>query len=206
MQVLTGGRELFEHLSFGEASQRSVAYVQRELDRAGSVLTDLGRLGWETARETFDRFSGESAMRRAREISRRLGWMYQKDCIRPLTSLREFQSAQPIMQRWIMANPELREYHLRQECNGYEKTYVDIDPGRIGENHYDYRRVMNGVVQTDDEEKPFYSIYLGDELLDGDRELDIVEKVDILASWNYLRAIIAEGVDDPNSIHGDHLD
>lgn len=206
MHVMTGGRELFEHLSFGEASQRSVAYVQRELDRVGNVLTDLGRSGWETARETFDRFSGENAMRRAREVSRRIGWMYQSDCIRPLTSLKEFQSAQPIMQRWIMANPEVRAYHLRQECDGYHKTYVDIDPGKIGENHYDYRRVMNGIVQTEDETKPLYSIYIGDELLEGDRELDIGEKVDIIASWNYLRAIIAEGADDPTSIFGDKLE
>jgi hypothetical protein len=206
MQVLTGGRELFEHLSFGEASQRSIDYVQRELDRAERVLSDLGRSGWETARETFDRFTGENAMRRAREISRRIGWMYQKDVIRPLSELKELQAAQPVMQRWIMANPAVRALHLRQECNGYSRTYVDIDPGKIGDDHYDYRRVMNGIVQTDDDTKPFYTIYVGDELLEGDRELDIGEKVDIMSSWRFVQAIIAEGTDDPTSIHGDMLD
>ncbi len=204
MQVLTGGRELFEELSFGSPSQRGVEYVQRELERVGTVLTDIGRAGWETARETFSRFNGEGAMRRAREISRRIGWMYQKDTIRPLTSLKEFQAAQPIMQRWIMAQPDVRALHIRQECNGYEKTYIDIDPGKIGEEHYDYRRVMNGIVQSDDPTKPFYTWYI-DDLIEGDKELDIDEKVDILASWAYLRAIVEDGVDDPTSIFGDKL-
>jgi hypothetical protein len=145
-------------------------------------------------------------MRRAREISRRIGWIYEKDCIRPLSTLKEFQAAQPIMQRWIMANPAVREYHIRQECDGYNKTYVDIDPGKIGEDHYDYRRVMNGVLQTDDDAKPFYTIFIADELLAGDRELDIGEKADILSGWRYVQAIIAEGVDDPTSINGGYLD
>ena len=50
------------------------------------------------------------------------------------------------MKRYIMANPHVREAYQEQRIAGYDGTYKDPFADDTIENHYDYRRVMNGVV------------------------------------------------------------
>ena len=206
MNVVTGDDSTFSAMAFGQASAAAVNYVRNEIARAADVLTDFGRMGLQAAQAVFEQFHGEAAIRKAREISRRIGWIYQEDCVRPLVTIPELQAAMPIMQRWIMANPRIREFHNRQECASYAGSYIDIYPGTVGEDHYDYRQVMNGVVRDEerDDDKPLYSIYL-DELLEGDRKLDLDEKIDILDTWAAVNAVLDVGIDDPTSIGGGSL-
>ena len=46
-----------------------------------------------------------------------------------------------------MAQPDIRSLYHKGHCDGYSDTYVDMEPGLVGEQHYDYRRVMDGVVE-----------------------------------------------------------
>lgn len=206
MNVVMGDPTTFDILAFGQASAAAVNYVRTEINRAADVLTDFGRIGLQAAQAVFEQFHGEAAIRKAREISRRIGWVYKDDCVRPLLDLAELQSAMPVMQRWAMANPRIRELHNRQECAGYAGSYIDVYQGTIGADHYDYRRVMNGVLRDveGEDDGPLYSIYL-DELLEGDRHLDLDEKVDIFMTWDAMNAILDKGIDDPTSICGDQL-
>ncbi len=94
-------------------------------------------------------------------------------------------------------------YH-EQRCDGYSESYVDRFPGQVGENHYDYRRVMHGMVQ-DDQEHDWKSTFYLDELFEGDRELNFDEQVDILNTWDVVRSYLSKGQDDPTSQFGNML-
>ena len=107
------------------------------------------------------------------------------------------------MQRWIMANPDVRKLYHEQRIDGYSDTYEDIHENSIGESHYDYRRVMNGIVVDNDDEEADYgwsSVTYFEDLAEEDRELRIDEQYDILSSWHYLQRYLAVGKEDPTSL------
>ncbi len=105
------------------------------------------------------------------------------------------------MQNYIMANPMIRELYNQQLCDGYSDTYTDIDKNTIGDKHYHYRRVMDAVVQdTTDSEGNYDWVsknYMED-LLEGDRELEIEEKAKVLSTWEVMNAFIKAGQDPTN--------
>ncbi len=123
----------------------------------------------------------------------------------PLRTLADLQCAQPIMQRYMMANPMVQQYYFDNRIEGYSDSYVSIDHGKIGEANYDYRRVMNGIVI--DVEEPDGSLtwvapQYYEDLREGDRELDMQEQSTILKSWDILELFLHAGKEDPTSIYG----
>jgi hypothetical protein len=108
------------------------------------------------------------------------------------------QNASLTMQRWIMAEPTVRTLFHKQLCDGYSDTYVDMYPGRVGEDHYDYRRVMNGVVVPHEERGGDATTYMED-LIPDDVELDLNDQIDIISSWQFIQAKVAERNEDPTS-------
>lgn len=108
--------------------------------------------------------------------------------IQPLVSMEALQNANPTMQRWVMAHPELRQLYLKQNIDGYSDTYRNIFGKGVGESDYNYRRIMDGVLQDDGKESWFKHYH--EELLPGDRRLDHVEKSSILATHDYITAML----------------
>ena len=90
----------------------------------------------------------------------------------------------------------LRLMYHQQRCEGYTDTYVDMHPGDVGEQHYDYRRVVDGMVMEQDDE--LVSVQYFDEIKEGD-ELDIDDQVAILRTWDSVKAAIEENKEDPTS-------
>jgi hypothetical protein len=88
------------------------------------------------------------------------------------------------MQRWIMAHPGVRDSYVNQNCEGYSGTYVNMFGDNVGSNHYDYRRVMDGV--PIEEEDGFCLQYFHETLLQGDRELEYGEKMAIVKTWGVI--------------------
>ena len=98
----------------------------------------------------------------------------------------------------IMAEPTLRRMYHQQQVDGYSENYVDVQPGKVGEDHYDYRRVTNGVFMQDEDGEWSAKTYYED-LLEGSGEFDFLEQVDILRTWEQMRIQLAKRKDDPTS-------
>jgi hypothetical protein len=101
-----------------------------------------------------------------------------------LLTFEALQNANPTMQRWVMAHPVVRQEYINNNIEGYPDSYVNIFGNDIGSEDYNYRRVMDGVVQ--DTEDGFVINHYIDELLPGDRELDHNEKAVILNTWDAI--------------------
>ena len=87
-------------------------------------------------------------------------------------------------------------YH-DQRLDGYSDTYVDTDPGVIGEQHYDYRRVMSGIMAPVADEL-YYTSYI-EQLRDEADELTASDQFRILDTWANIENLILSGGKDPTS-------
>ncbi len=202
-QFHDGGGIVFDALAYSQPHASTLRFLTSQFENATSALMNAGQAFVEQARQAFEQISGSHAMRTLRAAGRAIRNAWQLDEIRPMRDIGEFQHALPIMQRWIMAEPTTRKLYHQQRIDGYSDSYVDLEPGRIGEEHYDYRRVMDGILvvqETDDEEATTWTAttYM-EELLPDDVDLELDQQMDILKAWDWLRAHIAQRGDDPTS-------
>lgn len=112
------------------------------------------------------------------------------DYMRVLSTFEELQQASPVMQRWIMSHPEVRQLYLDQNLDGYSNSYVNVFGNGVKENDYNWRRVMTGVLQDDGETS--WRTFYHDDLIAGDRELDHHEKVIALTTYDAMDLILQD--------------
>lgn len=202
--VIQGGAvESFDHLLYPEHSERDREYFRDQVYRAFDGLTERGREFMARAKETFERYHDGSMVRKARQLLRSVKNIMKPNTVQYLETKEDIQQAPPAMQRYIMACPDIRKSFQKQRIDGYSGTYYDAYPGKIGINHYDWRRARNGMLEfvKDEEtgEENFqFTTYL-DELLEGDRELDLDEKNDIEYTWDNVLALKSKGIDGTDS-------
>lgn len=126
-------------------------------------------------------------------------WMVN-DIIR-LETIQQFQQPPPIMVDWLMANPYVRSRYYKQTIAGYDEYYVDHDPGDIGENHYHYRRVMNGIFQ-ENEEGALLAHEWFEDIRQPTDELTFTQQMIVVNVWDKLTGFLLEGGKDPTSRYG----
>ena len=205
INVIQGaGSAGFDYMMFPEQSPHTQQYLQQQLSRFSETLTDAGRGFMAATTELYNKVANSDAVRKAKAAIRLAKGIFHPNMIVPLETLEDLQSAQPMMQRYIMANQVIRDLYHQQKCDGYSDSYVDIEPGCIGESHHDFQRVMTGVVQDIDLEggdtawiaRQYYH-----ESHPDDRDLTAVERTDILNAWDLAEAY-AKTLVDPTSIFG----
>ena len=180
--VVYGGPEAFRALLYPHQDHpANQTYFLQNLQNFSDTLTEAGRTFMEQSKAIYDRLNSSEVMRIAQNALRQAGKLFLPNVIRPLYTLEDFQQAQPVMQRYIMSCPSVREAWQQQLCQGYGDTYLDLSPGGIRETDYTWRRVMDGIIVEDDEGW-YVKSYL-DELIEGDPVLTIDQKTDILSSW-----------------------
>lgn len=201
--VHAGDAGIFDVLCFPEQSQANMSYFQNQMTRFSETLSDVGRKFMETSVDIYNKIHNSDAARMARAALRSAKGIFHPNHIVPLESLEDLQAAQSMMQRYIMAQPDIRAMYHEQRCDGYSDTYVDIEPGKVGKAHYDYRRVMDGIVQEDGDDWCVNT--WAEDLHNGDRELLFGEKVDVLNVWDIVSMFVHAGKDDPTSPYGGML-
>lgn len=192
-------------LNFPEISQQSYQWVNNQLQTGMQSLNQIGQQFLTAAVDTYKHLADGSLTMAVRRVTRHLSTLAHPNMIVELQDIDSIRRAQPIMQRYIMAQPDIRGIYHRQLCDGYSDTYIDTQPGLIGDDHYDYRRVMNGILQPDPEVKDGWRIteYF-DDLLPGDRELEADEQFSILNVWDRVQDAISRKLD-PTDIFGGDL-
>jgi hypothetical protein len=206
-----GGSDTYDALLYGaNRHPGTVSYLQNQLNtlsNLSSSFIDAGNSFVERAKEVYNRFNSSEAIRTARAAIRKLGSMFQSNEIMDIWDLGNFQNAPLICQRFIMAEPSVRELYHKQRIDGYSDTYLDVQPGKIGKDHYDYRRAMNGIVEElpEDSESGWKVTIWAEDLHEGDRDLTLDEQHDVQMLWQRVRAYMKHGKDDPTSAYGGTL-
>lgn len=204
--IPVGSVESFDYLLYGEQNPVNSGYFQNQIQNFSSTLNDVGRRFIEGSREVYARINDSEVARLARLAVSKVKNIFHPNSIVPLETLDELRVCQPMMQRYMMANPVIRQLYHEQRCDGYSDSYVDLHPKQVGKDHYDYRRVMNGMIQdtvVDGQDSWSVTCWL-DDTIEGDRELLFSEKSHILSSWELAELFIAQGTD-PTSIYSENI-
>jgi len=204
MNLAFDGEDAWSVALYGAPSQDTISYLKTQYTNFAQPLNEFGRAFIDRSKQVFEYFSGSNAMAFARSVINSMGTDMVADEIIAFINVAQFQKAMPKMQRWIMAEPSIRTTYHMQQCDGYSRTYHDLEPGKVGEAHYDYRLVMDGIVQFDESDRAHWKIY-GDELKEGDTKLSLAEKTIILNTWDTARILHALADDDLTSESGGKL-
>lgn len=203
MRIISGGTAAWDAIAYGQQNPSNLQYFKNQLQSIGQTLNDQAKDFYKDIHDIYDRFTNSDAMRLMRTAMKSAASLFNDNIIRPLTDIDQLQNASYQMQRWVMANPVIRQMYHDQQCDGYSDTYTDNEPNKLGNDHYDYRRVMQGVVVCN-EDNEYFETYLED-LLPGDRELTVDEQSDIFVTWDILEAMIKAKQEDPTSQYGGSL-
>lgn len=182
---------------FYQPSQQMHQYiasgVNQYIQQVGSVIPMYA----ESIRQKYDEIVSSSAVQYISVLKNRLNSVWQTNSIRYLNDIDQLQQAPSVMRRWIMAQPDIRQMYQNNAISGYGERYEDKHPDQLGYQHYDYRRVMNGVVYKDNDLLQSTQYY---EHVDEKDLLNIVEKSSILSTWDYLSHVIDSDTNrDPTS-------
>ena len=197
----SGGHE-FNALLYPDQSPFHRDYFHTQVTNFNQALNSYGQQFMATAKDVYERINDSAALELARRAIRSAKGLFQTNLIVPLRDIDTLQAAQPTMQRWMMANPMIREMYHDQRCSGFADTYMDVEPKLVGDQHYDYRRVMDGIV-VEDENDWHVNMYF-DEIREGDRELLSSEQFDILDTWSIMELFVKAG-EDPTDPFGGKL-
>lgn len=197
LPAMAGGADAFDGLLYPPQHHNTNRFLQTELQKLQQLATNGGEILqgiYQTAMQKWNDFQNGASARIAQAARRAVASMIgDVFTIYPMASLEIIQQASPVMQRWIMTMPDIRTLHHRNACSAYDGNYVDHHPGVIGMDHYDYRRVMDGVVvQTDTHA---YSTTISEELYEGDSALSFRQQIDILDTWEAMKQYIELGYD-----------
>lgn len=201
--IISGTPDTFNVLAYGERHPDTVRFFEQQMMNVSSLAGQVSDRFLAQAKGLYERYSSEEARRNARAMIRAAKSIFQRDVIRDLNTMEEFQTAPPIMQRWVMSAPEIRELWQKQRIDGYSHSYYDPDPDSVGTDHYDYRRAMSDMIQFTDDGWKVESFY--EPLLPGDGELYFEDKVIILNAWEQVTAMLEAAGEDPTSVFGDKL-
>lgn len=198
---------VMDSLLYPELSQETRNWVRDRFYQGTENLTDMGRRLYQGAEELFKRATDGSIERSIRGMYRSLKGIHRPNSIYPIDTLEECRQAKPLMQRYLMAEPTIRDIYHRQMCDGYSDSYHDQWPTLKGSDHPDWRKVMSGAVQgLSDEEKEderWYSTMYAHDLDEGDRMLAPDEQFVIRTAWDVVRDAVNDKLDPTNIFGGD---
>lgn len=191
--IVEGDPEMFAVMRYGLPTERLANYVQQEYQRAGELLSDVGRRMLDTTYQTFQNTLDSDVFRAAKAAMRRVGSLWGSEAIKSLGEIWQVQNANFQTARYVMAHTGLRTLYHQQSAEGYGNDYVDREPGSVGEYHGDWCRVMNGIATIDDD--GWDATTYGWSTDTDEDELDESDQFAILETWETVDYAISEGID-----------
>lgn len=192
----------FDAAVYGMPHQGTVSYVQEQFSRGWENLTEKGKSFFEERRAMMEEATSESSLMRTEALARKFRHMWDTDDVKIVNDLGGLQQAQPAMQRWLMADPVMRKLNDQNLIDGYADTYKDWEPGKSGEDQYDFRRATDGIYMDGEDEgcTTFHELHVNEE-----DELTFQQQTDIQCSWLTQRTLIKRRREDTTSSRNDRM-
>lgn len=177
--------------------QRTILNMNRDLVNrfaaVGGAALDFVKAGYQKVQEVIT----ANEFRQLKSNMQQSFNAWDKNIVRYVNTLPLMQTAMPVMQHYLMANPVVRQQYHNGILDGYSETYVDHFPDRIGQNHLVYRQVMNGAVVMDEDKAFIRNYYEADEV----EKLGISDRITIRMSWEAMNRELDKRDEDPTSIY-----
>lgn len=160
----------------------------------------------QRVQQRYDEICNSAAVQRIANIKNRLNSVWETDTIRSLNTIEKIQNAPNSMRRWVMAEPSLRDRYLEGCVSAYDNQYVDLNPkDGSGKNHYDYRRVTNGVVLEASNGTHYHNNYI-EAIKDPSDILTVYQQAAILSTWQVIKnSLESDDNRDPTGLYNETL-
>lgn len=201
--IVNGGLDAFNALRGGFPTQSSVNQIQQMYQSSMGYLNEAQRTIMENARVAYRMLTQNESANLLRNLGTKIVNVWSSG-IQRLESLEEVQTANNLMQRWVMAHPTTRNLYLQNRCDGYGESYENVQGDHVGAAQFDYRRVMTGVMITPEQDNAYFNLY-HDHMSVNDANLSVSEQLDILSTWNLLDRLFEDQDEDPTSPFGADL-
>jgi len=194
---------VFNTLVHTPPDARLTEYLAHNVSRVQEYASHLGQQFVDSTMQMYESINNSDIINAGKAILHSVQTHLDPTVIYPV-SMENLPQANYAMQRYIMVQPELRELHDDQLCNGFQETYFDVDPDAESyREHTDYRRVMDGMIQYEDDSDDGNLYFYTDTITD-DEELHIIDKISIMDTWDNVALAIAKGID-PSDPDGGEL-
>ena len=197
------GVDLMDIAAGGFLDSSTTNWIQ---DRTQALMSTVSATtaGWfNKARTFYQTISETDAVQALRNLTAKADLSWKGNNIHLCTSIEQIQASNPVLQRYLMAEPNLRQLYLNQSCEGFAGVYNNVHGNAVGVNHYDYRRVTDGMLMVSESEIEWNDFY---ELIpDNDKELELYEKADMIRNWNLVNIALDANEMDPSSPIGNLL-
>lgn len=188
-QVLTLSEGALDMALYGSKAPILNNYLQQQLNQLQPAFNTFASRIYDSIRSSYDWINNKMVQYGILNELNQAGMTaidnYYMDCL----SFEQLQQANLTMQRWIMCHPQVNQYYIDQNIDGYSNTYQNVFGKGIGEDNYNYRRLMDKVLTSEDDDTWQVKYHL-EELLPGDKELDHYEKVRILHTHDAIDWIL----------------
>jgi len=195
VNVIQGGRDAFNAMLYNVPAPGTLNWLNNNINHAREVLGGVASSLVDASVNLYNRVNNDASINAAKSLVASQGGHVSPYAIYGL-DYTNMNSANYIMQQYIMCNPMVQEQYVDNICNGFEETYYDEQPGVVGEDRYGYQRVMDGVLYVDGEHMSINHYSNVD-----DTELSVSDQFIMLETWAHAEAMILNG-DDPTDPDG----
>lgn len=193
------GVDLLDICAGGHLDMNTQSWLGERSDALRATISTTASNFFNQAASLYTMISTSDAVQALRNLTVKTENAWQSNVVTYLQTIEQVQCAPLVMQRYIMAQTDLRKMYLNGEVSGYGESYENLHGEGIGAKHYDWRQVMSGIATVSDDSWQ-HTTYVEDTR--DDTELTVFEKVDILRTWNVVQSALSAAEQDPTSPEG----
>lgn len=190
--------EEFGAMHYGVPRSEDRAAIRDRMENTARSYGLGGSDLFQRAVNRFESFDFERIERKLAAVVRKVSHAFDRDMIRPMVKIGQFQQAGPDQQRWLAANPRAQRLLEKDMMHGWRETFTNHYKGQVGEDNPDYQAVMDGLVVIDDDGwKATQYLTIRDD--DNRGPLGFADQTIVRDSmWANFNAYLDAGVDDPS--------
>ena len=190
VNVVHGGPEVLNSLLYRPPDQNLLNYMQDKFHNVMAGVQNIGSSFKSSLSKLYNSYYSNEVINKTKQLAAQASIALRDDVIIPL-QYGQFEQANLLTQRYVMAYPVLNDRVNRNLCHGFAETYFDEYPDSYGKERPDYQRVMDGVLQFNEEDIAYVNHYTNTD----DTELTTVEKLTVVDIWNTVERMLADDVD-----------
>lgn len=186
-----GGGDLALHaLAYAQPSQEVMNYISNNVNNVLATASGYANNFVNAVRDSYESFTNSAIIQKAKTILQTGAVPINYDIIYTV-NIDNYYTVTPKMQEYILAEPSVANLYRKNMCYGFEDTCVYPETDTYGEDTYLYQRAMDGVLQHGNDGRGYIRYYSNaDEV-----ELDTMDKLSVLDTWDTVRLAIAQGLD-----------
>lgn len=184
-QVITVSEPALDRILYGDKSRILSGYLASQLQAINPAYNEFAARIHNAVHNAYTFVTDKLAQYGIMNEIANMGQAAIDNHYHSIQSFQELQNANFTMQRWVMAHPGVRQLYVDQNLDGYSNTYENHFGKYVGDDDYNYRRVMDGVLRETNDGRWAYTRY-NEDLHPGDVPLTLFERHQVLNTWETI--------------------